>query len=441
MSKDELIIKDGSNSELFYDAIMIFLDEISGLSQTLPLQIAILNFQLSNKFKELEDISDGKTEKKSEDGHVYYNYKIKKGEQNKIRKLDRKIKQIRKAIKIIPRNHIVSLVSQYDAYLGKIIRALFISNPNLLKSSEKEIKPIDLFKVENIDELKTEIIDKEVESILRESHIEQLEILERKISSVTSNNFTLTTNLPVLKHFVEITERRNLYVHTNGHVSRQYLLMKNKWGFDNNSEIALGTEFNASGQYNKHAFKVLVEIGIKLGHVLWRKFLPEDRHFADANLNSICYDLIIEKEYELAQILSKFGTETIRNHSSEEIRKHMIVNKALAFKLNGQEEECKDIIKSEDWSIGLQFKLVKNVFLDDFKEAVKIMHEIGSNNKLVEIDDYKEWPLFYKFRDSPLFLEAFNSIFGEEFTIIESQEKELVNNLEKRVSTESSEEE
>ena len=126
------------------------------------------------------------------------------------------------AFELIPINFIVSFVSLYDAFLGGIIRNIFAVKPELLHHSEKNISFSDLMKFKSLKEAKDIIVEKEVETILRENHYKQIKWFENKLG------MTLTKDLDIFSDFIEITERRNLFVHSNGVVSRQYLQICNE---------------------------------------------------------------------------------------------------------------------------------------------------------------------------------------------------------------------
>jgi hypothetical protein len=64
-------------------------------------------------------------------------------------------------------------------------------------------------------------------------------------------------------------------------------------------------------EYFASACDCLLEIGVKLGQVLWRKIIPSGIEKADGNLVTITYNLIGEGRYNLARILLDFGTETL----------------------------------------------------------------------------------------------------------------------------------
>lgn len=325
----------------------------------------------------------------------------------------------REAYKIIPRSLFVSLVSQFDAYLGNLIRIMFKIKPELLNLSEKNISYSELIEYSSIDDIKDYIISKEIDSILRDGHIDQFDWLEKRLG------IKLRKDLKAWSIFVEATERRNLFVHCDGKVTKQYLNVCRNHRVERSVEFDIGKTLSVDEKYFTQAYKCLFEIGVKLGHVIWRKIQEEDREEADKNLNNISYYLINDEDYELSIILLIFATDILKKYSSEESKHVFIVNKAQVYKWNGNNEECRKIIEGVDWSAAdLKFKLAKFVLLDDFKSALEIMKKIGKDGDIKKVD-YKEWPLFKEFRKSEKFLKMFEEIFGEKFEISEEEEEKL----------------
>lgn len=426
MTEETEVIQEASYSDLFSYNLDRFLDEISALNDTLPIQMILLSVKKGELLKKLESISTDKEEGK-QDGKEFVKFKIKKDKFDELPKIHKHIKRTELALKIIPRNYIVSIISQYDAYLGELVRILYQINPNLIRASEKELTVDDLFQYESIDELKSHIVDKEVDSLLREEHLEQLKILERRITKVSKKDFTLTTNLPILPCFIELTQRRNLFVHTNGLTTRQYLDAKRKWNFTSECNGQLNEELIAEPNYCRTSYEILYEMAVKLTHVLWRKFAPEQRYEADVHLNQISYELLIDNKYDLAKTVCAFATDIIKKFSSEQIRKFMVINRAIAHKMKKEEDECKQVLKSEDWSIGNEFKLANYVLEDKFDKAKEMMIKIGDNDEILNKQAYKEWPLFKLFRKSDEFLSGYQEVFNEEFILEEVQDKKVLN--------------
>lgn len=279
----------------------------------------------------------------------------------------------------------------------------------MLNSIDKSMSLAEIMQHNSIDEVKETIIEKEIETVLRKSHTEQFVWLENKLS------IPLRKDLNIWADFIELTERRNLFVHCDGIVNSQYLNVckKNKVSFD--TEVKIGDELIISPEYFKKAISCIFEMGVKLAQVLWRKLCPNDIDEADRILNEICYELILKEKYSLAINLLDFATSVIKKHASEENRLVFIVNKAQAYKWNGNAKKCVDIVNKIDWSAYKhEYQLASYVLLDDYKKAADIVRIIGTNGYIGK-NEYLEWPLFKEFRKSKEFLKAYKDVFNEDF--------------------------
>lgn len=333
------------------------------------------------------------------------------------------------ALELTPKNIVVAFVSIYDSFLANIIDGIFRIQPGLLNTSEKEFSFVDIVKFESIEDIKEHIIEKKVETVLRESHREQLDWLSNKLK------LTLTADLPVLDDFIEITERRNLFVHTNGKVSRQYLsTVPDKYQKrSDGKKIHVGDMLYATQDYVEHCYSVLFEMGVKLGQVIWRK-LDEKNSLEDAEslLITIIYDLLKEGNYDMAITLSEFATKDYVKDYDKVCECVKIINKALAYYLRGDKKKCESIISAIDWSAtDPKYKLAINVLRENYDEACKIMHEIGKNDEMKE--NYREWPLFKVFRETESFRLTFKDIYKTEFDIVEIMPSRLEDVLKEAI--------
>ena len=132
-------------------------------------------------------------------------------------RLRKEMNSVRSATRLMPRNFIVALISCYDSFFGKILRYIFMVRPQILDSSERTLKYSDLLEFDDIPEAREYPVEKKVESVIRKSHVDHFAWLEKKLKT------SFNKNLRSWPDFVELTERRNLFVHTNGVVSSQYL--------------------------------------------------------------------------------------------------------------------------------------------------------------------------------------------------------------------------
>ena len=189
----------------------------------------------------------------------------------------------------------------------------------------------------------------------------------------------------------------------------------------------------ATPDYVEHCYSVLFEMGVKLGQVIWRK-LDEKNSLEEAEslLITIVYDLLKNNNYDLAITLSEFATKDYVKDYDKVCECVKIVNKALAYYLNGDKKNCESIISAMDWSAtDPKYKLAVSVLREKYDEACKIMYEIGKNDEMKE--NYREWPLFKVFRETDSFKSTFKDIFKAEFDIVEIMPSRLEDVLKEAI--------
>ncbi len=310
------------------------------------------------------------------------------------------------AKKLVARSFIVSVVSQYDAFVGSIIKTLFVNKPDTLNVSEKQLTFSELMSFGSIEAATEHIIEKEIETVLRKSHSEQFDWLGNKFG------VKLRENLHVWPDFIELTQRRNLFVHADGLVSQQYISVCEENNCYDKDTLQRGSELAVDYEYFAKSHDSIFEISVKLAHVLWRKVLPEQRHDADINLNKIGYELLVGKKYKLSHKVFDFAVNTLKKYSSEEMRLTFIINLAQSLKWGGDDRGSLKLINAQDWSATMEsFKLCQNVLLSNFAEAKVLMLKIGAEGSISK-RDYCTWPIFQEFRVSTEFQSTFESLFG-----------------------------
>ena len=303
-----------------------------------------------------------------------------------------------------------SLISQYDAYIGRLLRTAFVRKPEILSSSDRKLSFEALNQFESIEAAREFILEKEVESVLRSSHADQFKWIEKSFDLV------LTKDLASWPSFVEIAERRNLFVHTDGVISSQYIAVCKAHKHPLDKSTKEGERLQVSQEYFKSAHHCIFEIGVKLGHVQWRKLLPEERDDADQNLIALTYELIDNGDFDLAIRILDFACTDFKKFANEGNQLALIVNRAQAYKWKGDNDRCKKLMRAVDWSAkGDQFKLAEATLAEDWSKAAKIMNRIGKGGAIDEVS-YRDWPLFRDFRKTEQFLSEYADIFGEAFT-------------------------
>jgi hypothetical protein len=392
----------------FLSEVENFVSHVSSLKTTHPLVMSVIRESVNESLQNLNEYLENNASEKNIQEEGTTTYIIPTNSVTGLKEMYRQTNNAILARKIVPRSFFVSLISLYDAYLGGLIRVMFHKCPQMLNSSDRNMTFSRLVEFGSIKAARDFIVEQEIESVLRESHAEQIRWFERRLK------IPLTKNLEIWPDFIELTERRNLFVHTDGIVSSQYLRVCQEHDV-NLDNVQVGAELHVREEYFEKAIDCVFEMGTKLGHVIWRKLAPEERDKADNSLNDICYDLLSRCEYELAIKLLTFATETIKKHSSEEIYFYLLINRAQALKWAGKPEESVNILESVDWSAkDMKFKLARHILLGEYDLAAEYMKRMGAQGQIPNVA-YRDWPLFREFRESEVFLDAYQEIFGEEF--------------------------
>lgn len=397
---------------VFQKSIDSYIKQINSLIDTMPI---IINVLASNAVMHIEKLKtfckDNNLDKLKDDETTRITFELYRCYEQLNLNTDKAIE----AVILYPCNLVVSLVSLYDAYLGNIIKAIYRTTPEQLKDCNREFSINEILSFESIEEAKERAIEKEAETVIRSSHSEQLDWLKRKLKCSFKD-------FKSYNDFIEITERRNLFVHTNGVVSRQYLAVCEENGVKGVENIKVGDRLLADTDYVLKCYNILFEVGVSLGIVVWRKLKKNDEQ-ADFYLNNVCYELIKQERYELAKIMLNFATETIKNAATEEVRRMFIINKALSYYLSGDKTACITILDKEDWTAtASKFQLAVSVLKEDYEAAGRYMESAKSDVNNIA---YCEWPLFKNFRESEIFRSEYLRIFGENFQIKEHHKENV----------------
>lgn len=405
--------KAASSSEQIAREIDRFHRNLDSLATTLPFIVGRLISASENEYEKIADY-EKKYAERVEEHEDSRTVTMTPDTITPYRKLWRHHGRLSRAAVLLPETFVVAIVSQYDAFLGGIVRALMTGRPEVTNDSGISVSFAQLVTFESIEAARDAVILSEVEQLLRKSHADQLSWIAKKFGADLN-----TAELPEWPVFIELTERRNLFVHTRGVVSRQYIDVCRRNGVQMDSEIEVGKTLYVGPQYFLQAQRCVLVLGVMLGHVLWRKLLPGHREAADKHMNNLCFDLLVERHYTVAARLLDFAC-AMKKFATEELRRLMVVNRAQAYKWLGGDQKCAEIMNREDWSASDEsFRLADAVLRDDVDESTRIMKRLGADHDLVSKQNYRDWPLFRKIRPNEKFRTTYEEIFGEPLERIE----------------------
>lgn len=196
--------------------IKTFVHQVDGLANTLPLTMLLLSVETKKAKEKLETTYNAK-DLTDDDGNIYIQYSgINEDNASAFRALRKRHEKSSLALRVVPQSYLVSLISQYDAFIGNIIRVFYQLRPELLNASGEQFTLAALLEAGSIEAVREAVIDKHVYVTMKGSHEEQIKALSEM------SNIDLKKELvKPWKKFIEITERRNLFVHTGGVISNQ----------------------------------------------------------------------------------------------------------------------------------------------------------------------------------------------------------------------------
>ena len=319
--------------------------------------------------------------------------------------LSKDIERSEQASNILPQSLFISIVSQFDVLVAQLIKFIYLYSENKLLESENQISFREVLLIGDIDKIKEKFINDRIDSALRDSHSEQIRTLSKLIGDVTLDKVDFWGD------FIEMTQRRNLFVHSKGIVSSQYISECKKANkcFD----VPIGSILKVEEEYFNHAFYVFFCMGVMLSQVISRVVLGEQLlGEIDCVLNNVIYETICEGKYDISIRLSQFATDSNTKHSNKLDEKYFILNYAQAYKWKGDNNKCKEIISKYDFSETKEDILVAKYALeDDIENVVRSMKAIGNKSDIMNEEAYATWEIFKEMRLKEEFQNAFEEIF------------------------------
>jgi hypothetical protein len=245
-------------------------------------------------------------------------------------------------------------------------------------------------------------VEREVESMLHESHVEQLNTIAKRF------NASAVAELEEKEDLIEVTERRNLYAHQGGRITAYYLAKAKKAPGDHNPGQSLITE----PAYFDEACNVIILAAIKMTQMVWRAVGgPAKLGAADRDLSQIAYEYLLYQQWELAGRILRFAGTV--EHSTEQHMLVFAINHAQAFKWQGNTKACESVLSKIDWNAKDQaLQLSRAVLLEDYEEAARLMYDVGSTRQ-VQKSAFDYWPIYRDFRKSDIYRHVYMELYKQ----------------------------
>ena len=380
-----------------------FLSDVDCIREMFDTVVPLLGRQdiaRTNELKEIVESLESQIKRKRTDQSIA----------NEMRRLKGVAQRISRAYIMFRRQSIVLLVSRLDEFTASILKIVYRAFPDRLKDHDRSLRFNEFIDAKSIDEIQNRFIESEINALLRQSHLEQIGYIDKQFKIGLEQDFSL------LPDFIEIAQRRHLFVHTGGVINRHYIDLCNKAKYKSDDKQNIGEELHVSEEYFKKAVKITYELGLRIGQGVTRRLFKGELDSIDTRLLEWGFDLLLEERWDLASIIFNFGLNIPDNFiSNEDSKKIYLMNQAIAYKWTDEEEKMRELIESVDWSASsARFLLVREVLYDRFDSAEKLMGRIGTDE--ITEEDFQTWPAFRVFRGTEEFKRGYKKIFRKTFT-------------------------
>lgn len=305
----------------------------------------------------------------------------------------------------LPGALLLSLVAGFDSAFADFVRVLLTSKPERYSGSDRQYSISEILKLNSLEQLIAKAVDDEIHQLINKSHSDQISFFEK------SFDISIQKHYQRWGEFIEIFERRNLAAHGNLKVNERYL--ENCKRAKLSVEHSIGESLTVNEAYLNDSIDILIEFGVLLALAAWQKQYPNSASESFGAVVEVSYSLIKQNHPVAASRILDYGLR-VRSKGADDLNiKMMIINLAIAYKMNGETEKFSNALKETDWSAAApNFRLCLAAIKEDIDAACDLLEaaKLSDNITTAEI---REWPAFHWIRKNDKFKEMCEKVFGE----------------------------
>ena len=238
---------------------------------------------------------------------------------------------------LLYRNCLISLVSSAEWFLSQVLRQFFESFPDAAGVKDKTLTLEDLRRIGSIDEAESYLISLRVDEIMWGGLEDWMKFLR---NTVKLSMGYIAADEDAL---VEVFQRRNVLVHSNGTVHHSYLA---KVAEPLKKDVQPGGS-RGHPAYLRSAIDTVERNFLLIAAELWKKLAPKEEERANV-LNDITMKALFSERYQVAMGTSRFQME------DRQLQEKWLVYAKLNFwqskKWAGEFDEVRDQVKEADFT-------------------------------------------------------------------------------------------
>lgn len=296
---------------------------------------------------------------------------------------------------ILRRSALITLASHFEFLITELLHSYYLLYPQALPAEERVLSLADLKELGSIEDAENYLIEKEIDSLLRDTIDKQLDYFSSKRIKVNLEQLTTHRN-----RLVEIFQRRNLIVHNDGIVNKIYLSRVPKELL--NEEMEIGKRLDVSEDYLNQAIETIYLSGVKLTQLCWRKWQKDSIETAESVYINLLYESLQEHQYDFIKALQDFSLTL--DYTSDRNKRVAIINHAIALRELNQPDDLNKLLGVLDWSsCSLEFRAALFAIKGEKENLFRILPKAIAAKEIQKFH-LEEWPLFEPFRKNEEFL-------------------------------------
>lgn len=415
--------EDMNDVDKFIISIISFLDELISTRDLVELLNKNSKDYLSIKHKEYKNII-----KKSmiSEWNMFWIAYLSKDDFDAVNKFTKDENLLVWWQKKIYESFLIYTISLYENFLWAMLRYIINKYPMMLPNDRK-LSYEEFIKYTTYDEIQDYYVESYIRTVMWWNCLDQIKEIEKLLKDKTC---TLSENIPI-KDLVEVSSRRNLYVHNEWKINEQYLKnCKNIWYI---TDKKLWEYLSITQDYFNNCFYLIYEATLKIAYLIFCKCTKDEKELYtfDWFFNQCCINLIDKQDnsdkINLWLKLFEFGYNyTIKNKEHWMIYRWLyVINIALCYKMKWDKKACEKFLKKEDRSVASpDIRLAIAVLHEDWTLASKIMEIATIVNPIKAKDEernkfeeknYRERPIFFEFRKTKEFQKQYKKIFKKDY--------------------------
>lgn len=307
------------------------------------------------------------------------------------------------ALSILHETAIQQLVNAWEKLLAGILAWYYQNNHDKI-TKDKSISYNKILQFSNLDEAKQEVIDQEVKHFLKKNTAEQIKFLNDSFGINFQSIFQKTDYLH------ELIFSRHLIVHYGSTTTNEYLNNINKLKNTRLEPQEIGRKIKITPNYIISSWGTIYVAGVMLIHSIAKKIHHDSHHVYDDFLNNSAFKNIQKNQLNSAITLLEYAK--VRRIQDTKLSWIMKLNLAQAYKWNGEEEKCNEILDSNEWDVAnVLFELCVSSLRNCPEEFAAHMKEAAQKKK-INITELYEWPIFLTMRKHDNFNKWVEDAFG-----------------------------